>query len=421
MIGKYKICEPIGQGYSCKVYRAQSQENNQFYAIKVINHQQMSEPQIKLLGTEIEILQTLNCQNIIKLFDIIKNTSYTFIITELCQYGSLEDQMNKNKQFNEVQALNFLNQMCNALLTLKKQKIIHNDIKPSNIFISQNCFKLADFGFAIKENSNYQFNFGSPLYMSPETLTNNQHTYQSDIWSLGITLYQLIHGYTPFKAQNEKELLLCYLNNPIQFNKEISPKLQAIISNMLTIDPQKRITIEKLQILIVEKENNMTSSFHQRTKSLSYDKQPFQFKEQTLNICLFVKSVRQEIQDNELLTYALTGLILYYTKQEQENEYNQITVIVQQQKQPNIFQMVKSDLLKFCMSQLILSINLLSDQLKQLNPNFYHVQKSNVRLLVNLYNLYMFLRSGEQNRQLVLASQNITFQEAQQLLSQINI
>ncbi|CAD8074480.1 unnamed protein product [Paramecium sonneborni] len=420
MIGKYKICEPIGQGYSCKVYRAQYTENNQFYAIKVINHKQMSEPQMKLLATEIEILQTLNCQNIIKLIDIIKNTSITFIITELCQYGSLEDQMNKNKLFNEVQALNFLNQMCNALLILKKQKIIHNDIKPSNIFISQNCFKLADFGFAMKENQNYQFNFGSPLYMSPETLTNNQHTYQSDIWSLGITLYQLLHGFTPFKVQNEKELLLCYLNNPIQFKEDVSSKMQSIISNMLTIDPQKRITIEKLQLLIIDKENSfISSSFHQKTKV--YEKQPFQFKEQTLNICQFIKSVRQEIQDNELLVYALTGIILYYTKQDQENEYNQITVIVQQQKQPNIFQMVKSDLLKFCMSQLVLSINLLADQLKQLNPNFYHVQINNVRLLVNLYNLYIFLRSGEQNKSLVLVNQNITFQEAQQLLSQINI
>lgn len=55
-------------------------------------------------------------------------------------------------------------------------EIIHNDIKPSNIFISS-CFKLADFGFAMKENSNYTFNLGSPLYMSPETLANNVHNY----------------------------------------------------------------------------------------------------------------------------------------------------------------------------------------------------------------------------------------------------
>lgn len=71
----------------------------------------------------------------------------------------------------------FLYQMTNALMVLKRNQLVHNDIKPSNIFITSNGYKLADFGFAFKTTTQFQFNLGTPYYMSPETLISNHHTY----------------------------------------------------------------------------------------------------------------------------------------------------------------------------------------------------------------------------------------------------
>ena len=104
-----------------------------------------------------------------------------------------------------------MRQILSGFTELVREKIIHRDLKPANILINEGVYKIGDFGFA-----KYVDNFGSqmlkscvgsPIYMAPQILERTQYTTKCDIWSLGVIFYEMIHGYPPWKARDEAELL----------------------------------------------------------------------------------------------------------------------------------------------------------------------------------------------------------------------
>lgn len=111
-----------------------------------------------------------------------------------------------------------MEQLIKGYRQFQKIGIIHRDLKPANIFLQGDQIRIADFGFAICTSENKiqeKFNIGSPLYMPPESLTSNQYSFGSDIWSLGIVFYELLCGKAPWNANTEAELLNRIHQSPI--------------------------------------------------------------------------------------------------------------------------------------------------------------------------------------------------------------
>ena len=113
------------------------------------------------------------------------------------------------KTLTQDKVIDITQQIVQGIKYLQLKGIIHRDIKPANILKGQNCWKIADFGFAIKSCTEVKskFNVGTPLYMPLESLTENLYSFQSDIFSVGIILYEMLAGTTPWQSKSEKQLI----------------------------------------------------------------------------------------------------------------------------------------------------------------------------------------------------------------------
>lgn len=171
-------------------------------AIKIINIKNINQKTKEVLNEEISIMQLFKYNyhpNIIKCFDIVEKTNEILIIMEYCDSGDLRNLL--KKPIKEKYAQYYFCQLANGLKFLEKLCIIHRDIKPKNILITNNkkTLKIADFGFA-KKLSNHQLSetiCGSPLYMAPEIFNNTKYNNQIDLWSIGMILYEILYGFHP--------------------------------------------------------------------------------------------------------------------------------------------------------------------------------------------------------------------------------
>jgi len=128
-----------------------------------------------------------------------------YIVTELCQDGDLFRSLQKKKKFPEAEAKAYLKDIMNGAKYLHKNGIIHRDLKPANILLKQGVCKLSDFGFAksLEQDETIMKSIvGTPLYMSPQILKKTKYTTKSDLWSIGLIYYEMLHGKTPWPAQN---------------------------------------------------------------------------------------------------------------------------------------------------------------------------------------------------------------------------
>lgn len=122
---------------------------------------------------------------------------------------------------------------------LLKMDIVHRDLKPANILMSRGQCKISDFGFArnLEYGSDTVLNsiVGTPLYMAPQILKHQSYSNKSDLWSVGLIFYELMHGYTPWIASNEIQLLHNICNRPLKFDCNVSDKSKDFIRKVLKI------------------------------------------------------------------------------------------------------------------------------------------------------------------------------------------
>lgn len=172
-------------------------------AIKIITTIKLTPKAINILNEEINIMEFIKMNphtNIVGCYDIIKNDNETFIILEYCDSGNLADII--KKPIKEKYSQFYFCQLVNGFKYLDAHQIMHRDIKPKNILLTnkRRILKIADFGFAKKCNqqSLYDTVCGSPLYMAPEIMNNNMYNNQTDLWSIGMILYEMLYGSHPF-------------------------------------------------------------------------------------------------------------------------------------------------------------------------------------------------------------------------------
>jgi len=216
----------------------------------------MSEDEKKEAIQESTILKNLDHSNIIKFREVYLdqvNKQTLNIVMDFADGGDLQVRIKaqKGKYFQENQILDWFTQICLAIKHIHDRKVLHRDIKSQNIFLTKNgMVKLGDFGIA--KCLNYTLDkaktiVGTPYYLSPEIVHNKPYSFKSDIWSLGVLLYEMCALKMPFDAQNlpllSLKIIKCSYNPlPPNFSKE----LRNLVNQMLCIDTNKRPNINEV-------------------------------------------------------------------------------------------------------------------------------------------------------------------------------
>jgi len=248
-ISRYKILALLGRGGMGEVYLAEDTELERKAALKFLPPQYISDPELKArFKREARAAASLNHPNIITIYDIGEHQNRAWMAMELVDGESLRDLMARREP--EIgEALDIMMQACEGLGEAHRAGIIHRDIKPANILLNrQGRVKIADFGLAriaggtplTKES----LIMGTPAYMSPEQARGKRLDARSDIFSLGIVLYELLTARLPFKGDNELALFEAIKNQqpePLaRYKAGVSPGLQRIIDKALDKELETR-------------------------------------------------------------------------------------------------------------------------------------------------------------------------------------
>ena len=253
----YEFISMLGNGSFGKVrlYRDKNYKELLF-AIKTLKKEGISSYHFNLLKREVDILSNMDHPNIVKYFGIFEDDYFIHIVMEYLKGHDLSKiiSLKNYTDFNENQMGQIIHQLLKALSFIHSKNIIHRDIKPENILFSdkRNIFslKLIDFGLATFQEQEKK-TVGTPMYMSPEMVDGNG-TYVSDIWSVGVVVYQMVTGKLPFDSGENGDNLILYENiKKEEYNKErlnnveCSDEVKDFIDKALKKDIKKRMTVEE--------------------------------------------------------------------------------------------------------------------------------------------------------------------------------
>jgi len=253
-IKKYAQGKLLGKGGFAKVYNFTNLETNKIFAGKVMPKANFNRSRSRQkLMTEIKLHKSLHHPNIVKFEHVFEDQENVYIILELCNNQSMNDLLKRRKRLTEFEAQCYLIQMIDALKYLHNNRIIHRDLKLGNMFLTENMqVKLGDFGLAAKlefDGEKKRTVCGTPNYIAPEIIDGNiGHSYEVDIWSLGVILYILIIGKPPFETTDIKLTYKRIKENRYSFpdNFPISTKAKDLITKILVTEPEKRPTLDEI-------------------------------------------------------------------------------------------------------------------------------------------------------------------------------
>ena len=245
---RYEIIEKIGTGGMADVYRAKDQRLNRFVAIKILKTEYSNDKNFvtKFRG-EAQSCAGLTHPNIVGVFDVGDDGELHYIVMELVEGITLKRFIEKKGRLSVKDAVGIAIQIAQGLDAAHQNHVIHRDIKPQNIIISrEGKVKVADFGIAKAATSNTinQNAIGSVHYLSPEQARGGYSDERSDIYSLGVTMYEMLTGRVPFAGDNSVSVALLHIQGeatPLRdLNPDIPPSLEKIVQKCMQKKPERR-------------------------------------------------------------------------------------------------------------------------------------------------------------------------------------
>lgn len=248
--GRYEVLKRVGSGGMADVYMAKDHKLNRNVAVKVLKSEYVEDEKfLKKFETEAQAVARLSHPNIVNIYDVGIEDGINYIVMELAEGITLKEYIRKKGYLSPKETVEISTQIASAISHAHKNHIIHRDIKPQNILVSDTgIIKVTDFGIAKAISSNTVTStataMGSVHYISPEQAKGRFCDEKSDIYSLGITMYEMVTGHVPFDHENGVTIALMHLQNeitpPSQIRDGIPDSLEKIILKCTMKKPEER-------------------------------------------------------------------------------------------------------------------------------------------------------------------------------------
>ncbi len=250
MLGKYQVKQLVGRGGMAEVYRAHNPDLKQDVAIKVLHSDALtSEDSIQMFRQEAQAVAGLRHANIVRVFDFEARDNLFYMVMELIEGPTLSQLMSSHPNgMHRPTALAYFAQITEAVGYAHDQGVIHRDLKPGNVLMLNGTHPvLTDFGLAKVMNISHpaaDMLAGTPVYMSPETISHSEVGRESDIYSLGIMLYEMVTGRVPFMGNSIGDVLHQQVHSPPPrpslLVPDLEPQIEAVILRALEKNPADR-------------------------------------------------------------------------------------------------------------------------------------------------------------------------------------
>ncbi|CAG9334011.1 unnamed protein product [Blepharisma stoltei] len=265
-IGHYLLGRTIGQGTFGKVKIGTHILTSEKVAVKILEKERIKDiSDIERVSREIHILKLIRHPNIIQLYEIIETQSKLFLIMEYASGGELFDYIVAEKKIKELEACKYFQQIIAGVEYIHRLGVAHRDLKPENLLLdSKKNIKIVDFGLSntYKEGEKLKTACGSPCYAAPEMIDGKDYNgLKADIWSCGVILYAMLAGYLPFEDPDTGKLYKKILKGKYEIPDWISKDARDLLGKILSTEPNKRITVEKI------KSHPWFSLMHQNTSN----------------------------------------------------------------------------------------------------------------------------------------------------------
>lgn len=254
IIRKYERGKFLGKGGFAKCYEMKCVETKKVYAAKLFEKKALANSKSrKKLINEIKLHKKLHHQHIVNFEHFFEDKENVYILLELCSNQTLNELLKRRKRLTDIEVQCYVIQIVRALKYIHNHKIIHRDLKLGNLFITNKLeLKLGDFGLAAKieyEGQRRKTVCGTPNYIAPEVLEKkNGHSYEVDVWSLGVIIYTLYYGRPPYETADVKLTYKRIKINNYSFPESIKIHYTAkrLISSILNLDPSKRPSLDQI-------------------------------------------------------------------------------------------------------------------------------------------------------------------------------
>jgi len=251
-IGKYPILRELGRGATSVVYLARDPFAGREVAIKVVKTHSPADTDLqrrfrRVFLNEAALVGKLFHPHILAIYDAVSEQDLSYIVMEYVRGRTLEHCCDVANLLPVNKVVEIVFKCSLALAFAQRHGVIHCDIKPANILISgETDIKISDFGAALYEQAEHTHlkGVGSPAYMSPEQVQDKELDFRTDIYSLGVLMYQMLTGKLPFRASSKASLLYQVVNippvPPSTFRREVRPELDSVVLRCLEKDPDAR-------------------------------------------------------------------------------------------------------------------------------------------------------------------------------------
>eukprot|EP00300_Choanocystis_sp_HF-7_P016685 c19491_g1_i3.p1 GENE.c19491_g1_i3~~c19491_g1_i3.p1 ORF type:complete len:392 (+),score=92.74 c19491_g1_i3:41-1177(+) len=245
----FEIKQTLGMGTFGRVRLIRDKITNKHYALKILKKADVVKlREVNHVKNEKNILQRLNCPFIVNMFGAFQDRRNLYMIMEFVRGGDLYGFLQQRGKFTPEHVAFLSAQVVIALHHLHSQSIAYRDLKPENVLLGHDGFlRLADFGSAKAFVGETKTMCGTPEYQAPELVRHKPHTQSVDCWSLGVLLYELCSGGTPFHADTPYQTYKRITAGEYEMPENIPDSLKDLISNLLKMEPAERLTIEEVK------------------------------------------------------------------------------------------------------------------------------------------------------------------------------
>jgi len=258
VVRRYQRGVFLGKGGFAKVYQVRELESDRIFACKVVEKETVTRLKAKKkLLTEIRLHRGLRHRHVVRFERFFEDDLRVYILLELCASGTLMDLVRRRKRLTEQEARYYLLQIIDGLYYMHDRWIIHRDIKLGNLFLSEKMeIKIGDFGLATQlayDRERKKTICGTPNYIAPEILSSGAegggHSFEADVWSIGVVLYTLLIGRPPFETSNVRTTYRRIRTTTYSFPAEVplSREARSLISRILTELPSDRPSLDEIR------------------------------------------------------------------------------------------------------------------------------------------------------------------------------